>query len=68
MFRSWYAIGIGTGLGLVLHSNAATAQDDFKQHARAAYGVLGVSSRTQAMTAHASESGPEASGGHDSNC
>ena len=27
------------------------AEDTVKQHARAAYGVLGVSSRTQAMTA-----------------
>ena len=33
MFRSWYAIGIGTGLGLALvHSTAANAQQPETQH------------------------------------
>jgi hypothetical protein len=34
MFRSWYAIGIGTGLGLVLvHSNSANAtQQEIRHH------------------------------------
>jgi hypothetical protein len=39
MFRSWYAIGIGTGLGLaLLQSNSASAlQPDSRHHARFAF-------------------------------
>src|SRR5258708_38264982 len=33
MFRSWYAIGIGTGIGLVLvYSNSANAQQPESRH------------------------------------